>query len=49
MSLAIKVRDACCGIHPHPAGAVLMADAFERNTLLEGGVEGRELWHDLPF
>lgn len=40
MSFAIGVENACGGIGPHPAGAILMADPFERNTLLEVCVEG---------
>jgi len=35
----MRVQDACCRIRAHPASTILMADAFEGNTLLEVCVE----------
>jgi hypothetical protein len=40
MGLAVGVEDAGGGVVAHAAGAVLVADAFEGDALLEVGVEG---------
>jgi len=39
MSFAVRVEDTRCGIVTHAASAVLMADTFKRDALLEVSVE----------
>ena len=39
MRFALRVEDAGCGIGSHPAGAVLVADAFNGYAFLEVSME----------